>query len=430
MIDDQPLPTAASGSNVLNRLSAVLQQVEKDEAPSEPLGGPCPAQIDAATLGLVEIERRFETVGGVRHARPVGEPAGVADLADHLLSPFDIAEGGRIHLAGCSLDERPLLWVVFQHENLLQEGSQQENSPRAVSQRGDEILQENFFDAAGVELDTSLVASLGLRDVHGQKTPPQDLAWQIPRLSATAKQAVHDLPSPPDGKAPPRFIACVIVWCRYASGKLEVEFGEQSLNIPFEGWARHFADGTRKVPPLKCPHTGIPSYGIVQDDHGRISVKEAVSTCDVTGQRVVQSDLVQCRFTGKRALAEHTDSCSISGDAVLKDQLAVCGMCSQRVNPALIKRGHCRACRSLARVSKSDPRMALILGAYPTLDGWRHWSLAETQRVYILVGRGLVRRILVVAQKDPLEIVRVASGNRFSGNWTDAPADLRRELSL
>ncbi len=87
----------------------------------------------------------------------------------------------------------------------------------------------------------------------------------------------------------------------------------------------------------------------------------------------------------------------------------------------------CRACQRLAATAKSDPRMARILGVFPRLDRWRRWKMAETEAVQILVGSSFWQRVLVVVDKQTLDVRHLAAGTRWSRHWTEATAVERNE---
>jgi hypothetical protein len=71
--------------------------------------------------------------------------------------------------------------------------------------------------------------------------------------------------------------------------------------------------------------------------------------------------------------------------------------------------------------------MARILGEYPKLDRWKFWRLAESQSVYVMIAASLVKQMLLVVDKQTLEVLRAASGGRFSRRWTDADEPQRSE---
>jgi hypothetical protein len=71
--------------------------------------------------------------------------------------------------------------------------------------------------------------------------------------------------------------------------------------------------------------------------------------------------------------------------------------------------------------------MARILGAFPKLDRWQRWKMAETQSAHILVGASFWHRVLLVVDKQTLDVLHVAGGTRWSGRWSEATAVQRDE---
>ena len=128
-------------------------------------------------------------------------------------------------------------------------------------------------------------------------------------------------------------------------------------------------------------------------------------------------------------LAEFTAICPVTTLPVLRELLGNCALCQQRVGPAGLVAGTCRACRVLAVVTESDPRMARLLGEYPRLERWRRWRLSETLTAYIAVGAGIFKRLLLVVDKTSLEPLYLAEGQRLLRTWSPvAPADRNRIL--
>ncbi len=154
-------------------------------------------------------------------------------------------------------------------------------------------------------------------------------------------------------------------------------------------------------------------------DDGRLTVAEAIGICAETGRRALQIELETCAATGRTALEERFATCPVSEQRVLQSALETCEDCQQSVSPNVLEKGHCAACRGVHAVDKDDPRMARVLGEYPKLDRWRYWTIAETATVYILVATGVTRRLLVVLNKESLEVLRVARRGRFAQTWSD-----------
>ena len=100
-------------------------------------------------------------------------------------------------------------------------------------------------------------------------------------------------------------------------------------------------------------------------------------------------------------------------------------MCWQRVNPRVLVDGRCPACRQLVPVSKSDPDLARILETYPRLDRWRTWKMAESHAAQVLVGSSAWKRLLIVIDKQTLELLHVATSSRLTSKWNEV-TDLQR----
>ncbi len=120
--------------------------------------------------------------------------------------------------------------------------------------------------------------------------------------------------------------------------------------------------------------------------------------------------------------------CPISGTNFRRGGLVACGMCQQSVSPLVLYRGSCQVCRTLSPVGEEDTSFARLVGEFPRLERWSAWRMGESKSAYVLTAGAFLRRLLVVIQKEPLEIVRVASATRWIGGWAEAPDDLRREL--
>jgi hypothetical protein len=130
--------------------------------------------------------------------------------------------------------------------------------------------------------------------------------------------------------------------------------------------------------------------------------------------------LVECSVTGKRVLPDFTEPCPVTGLPTLRQEFDDCTQCLQRVSKAALEDGVCTACRSLSKVSKDDPRLVWIFGEHPGLDKWNRWQLAETATVYIAQAASLMKRLLVVVDKETLAVRRVATATRLASNWVDA----------
>jgi hypothetical protein len=166
---------------------------------------------------------------------------------------------------------------------------------------------------------------------------------------------------------------------------------------------------------------------VVTLEDGRITVPQAIAVCEESGRHVLISDLETCAITGRSVLSEMLETCPVSGQRLMATAMVPCSQCLQAVSPHCIRGGRCGACRSLQPVLPDDPRVARVLGEYEKLDRWSRWRIAETATRYILTAGTLVRRILIVLEKESLAIIRLADGTRFSKSWSDVPAEQRRE---
>ena len=61
-----------------------------------------------------------------------------------------------------------------------------------------------------------------------------------------------------------------------------------------------------------------------------------------------------------------------------------------------------------------------IFDEHAGLDRWSRWQLAESQTVYIAEAASLLKRLLIVVEKETLAVKRLAQANRLSATWIDA----------
>ncbi|GMQ80121.1 MAG: hypothetical protein BMS9Abin04_065 [Planctomycetia bacterium] len=400
-LPDGPWDSYKPGDRIVFRF-----EPEDDSSGSEP-GSPAerPQVVTPASdlfewlLGQLRAQGDRDRSGAV-HARPRQQPANVHEISDRLFSAYQV-DGGTVHLAGCCLEDRPLLRLTYRSAD---GGS----------------LWHRFLDENGRQIDAELVARLHLNDLVPTET--RDLPGQphpdIRHLLAVAARHEEPAAGGTSGRPAAERVARTLVWCRFAQGKLQFTLGPATAEQTFSGWAE-----TLEAPPFVCPQTGTAGYHLAATDDGLVTLAEAVATCDQSGRRVLARDLVRCGVTGQRVLASYTEICPVTAQPVLAANMATCTSCRQRVSRAVLDRRICRACRHLATVKKDDPRLARLLGDYPKLDHWRSWRLAETATVYITCGAGLLRKLLVVVDKRSFEPLHVARGSRFSGQWTPVAAD-------
>jgi hypothetical protein len=339
---------------------------------------------------------REENVGGSTaldstsqpiHLAAADQPTSVRQLTERLFPAYTI-DGGRVHLAGCHLEDRLFVRLTFRHGDL---------------------VTSLYLGADGRQVPDGLIEALGMRETVPLEKPPRDAVAEIQRLAEIGAHLTARRPALESSPGVPEVAA---IWCKFAQGKLRFSVGESSVDLPFGGWAR-----TVQAPPFVCPYTKQSTFHLGATDDGRIVAADAIEPCDETGRRVLADELIACSITGRRVVRELVGTCPLTEKPILRKAMAVCGMCRQSVSPATIERDRCTACRRLQPVNKADPRMARLLDEHSQLDRWRHWRLSETATVYVLVASGWFKRLLVVADKESLEIKVMATGNRMASRW-------------
>ncbi len=351
-----------------------------------------------------------ELQGGDRpvHATAAHQPISVHELAEHLFAQFKV-DGGHVHLGGCRLGDRPFLRLTYRHTRAADGASQ---------------LVHCFGTGDGELIDPTLREDLRLAELAAWPgRTPRIEASIVERWANLTRQQFHAL----QGDEGMQLIATTLVWCKYAEGKLTFSIGQKSVEVSFSGWGRLLV--TRRVlpPQYQCPLSGRMSYHLAATDDGRITVAEAIATCSESSRRVLESELRMCAVSGRLALPEYLQACPITGEAILASLLVKCAMCQQRVSPRVLAGGKCPACRQLAPVSKADPGLARILDTYPRLDRWRTWKMAESRAAQVLVGSSAWKRLLVVLDKQTLEVLHMAAGSRLTSKWIAATERQRAE---
>ena len=347
---------------------------------------------------LIDELKATQIVG---RAAPADQPESVRDVSQRLFDAYTV-DGGSVHLGGCTLEDRAILRVTY--------------LDRADATDGKPRLKHHFVALSGEPLDMSLVERLGLWHLVPLTRSIRLADDQRDRWKQIAEKATHDAARVNASDV----LLTTIVWCKYAEGKLAFVIGDATTSIGFSGWAHLFVDGSEKPPALACDSYPQGSRHLTATDDSKIVPFEAVVTCSESGKRVLSSDLETCQATGSKALPEYFASCPTSGARVLRRALVACATCQQKVSPASCESKQCSACRSLMKVSKSDPRMARVLDEYPKLDRWPGWKLAETSTAYVLVASSLTKRLLIVIDKGDLEVMRLAKGSYFSKKWAEA----------
>lgn len=347
---------------------------------------------------LIDELKATQIIG---RAAPAHQPESVRDVSQRLFDEYTV-DGGSVHLGGCTLEDRAILRVTYvEHSNA---------SDRKMR------LKHHFISLIGEPIDTSLVESLGLRQLVPLTRSIRVADDQCDRWQQVGEMAIGSLEQAKDCES----LLTTAVWCKYAEGKFAFVIGDATTSIPFSGWAQRFVNRSETPPALACPSYVQGSHHLAATDAGEIVPFEAIATCLESGKRVLSGDLETCQATGAKALPEFFVRCPASGVRVLQKTLVACETCQQLVSPTACEAKQCSACRSLAKVSKDDPRMARLLGEYPKLDHWPRWQLAETAAAYVLVANSLAKRLLIVVDKNDLGVLRLAKGTQFRKKWTEA----------
>jgi hypothetical protein len=343
---------------------------------------------------------------GALHARPRLQPMSVADVTASLFSAYQV-DGGQVHLAGCQLTDHPFLRLSFAGEN------------------PSDPVHHFYVAPDGSSVSDELVPRLGLDELEpiGKLPPRLDDNALRSLVSAGKRIAAKQTAERDPGATTVEPLAVTVVWVRHAEGRLQFTIGKQTAYLPFSSWAKLL-----KAQPFVAKGSGASTFHLAATDDGRIDAAEQVATCEESGRRVLRQELVQCSVTGKHVLADFTETCPVSGRPALRHEFVSCTVCKQRVSKAVMEAGACAACRSLAKTSKDDPRLVWIFAEHPGLDRWKHWQLAETQDVYIAEATSLLKRLLIVVEKEALTVHRLATASRLSQTWIEASDAERADL--
>ena len=345
--------------------------------------------------------------GAIEHRRPVHGPVAVNAIADKLFAAFQV-DGGRVHLGGCHLEDRPFLMLRY-------------DEPEMAGG-----VQDFYVAADGSSVTDELISQLGLDDTELiDELPPRIQPHDLDMMKAAGRRFANQhwhTGDPTASAGEPSYAA--LIWAKYASGQLQFTIGETSEALSFAGWA-----ALVEPQPFRCPHSGAATFHLAATDDGRIVAAGEIAVCEASGCRTLRSDLVECSVSGRHVLSSFVETCPVTGQPALKDCFENCSVCQQRVSSAAIQARVCRACRQMAPVKKDDPRLIWILGEHAGLDRWQHWRLAETQQAYIAEASSWLRRLLLVVDTETLDIRYLATRGRLSRKWEPVEGlDRDREL--
>jgi hypothetical protein len=353
------------------------------------------------------LAKRLRAAGPAVNVRPGDQPTAVNDVATRLFDAYRV-EGGQVHLGGCQLADLAFLRLSF-----------------AANEEGRPCVRHVFVSHDGSTVPDKLANDLGLLEVEPiHKYPPRlDDASLDALIGAGRRIAAKHSSSRDPSATTAEPIAIAVVWVKHASGKLQFTVGETTVEAPFSGWAR-----TIEAPPYVAEHSGASSFHLAATDDGRIDALESIASCEHSGRRVLALELVTCSVTGKSVLEEFAEICSVSGNYALIEQFGTCSVCRQRVGKTALDEETCDACHKLSKIKKDDPRLVWILGEHAGLDLWSRWRLTETADVYIAQAERLVKRLLVVIDKETLSVRHLATGGRFSSGWIPVSGDQRAAI--
>ncbi len=329
---------------------------------------------------LVSLER------GAIVGHPVAQPEVVHEFSSRLFDAYQVDEG-QTQLAGCHLTEVPFLRVTQLAEDNAAE------------------VEHRFFDAAGQRVPESTIAKLKLDRVA--TLDPHATSLGRPQIESLLAEA------PPMGE---RFVATTVVLAKRAEGAVQFGIREQCARVTFDDWTT-----TLTAPPFHCAATGIDTFHLAAIDDGRIVAAEAIALCEHSAARVLGRERVKCAVTGKLVDPRLAAVCPTSGAQLLEGELVACHACQQRVSPAVLAGGVCRACRGLPVVRASDTWVAGLVEQFPALAEYRKFQAGTSGGLRRVMAVGLWRRLLIVTPEDANEPTLVAMRQGMAGGWEEVP---------
>ena len=368
----------ATVSTIRRRWS--LRRSKRDEAATEEIQPLLEATSEQdVILGLISLINQKPEPPSLR---PSHQPLAVHEITESLFAAYRL-DGGKLHVAGCQLEDIPFLRMTTLTE------SADNESPS---------LSHQFFDASGQEVPVSTIKDLGLDQAVGC----QDIPHRIDeRVLSVRKQMVDQTTGG----------AVSLVWARHASGLLRFEFGEESVDTDFHGWVK-----TLKPPAAICPQTGAETYHLATTDDGKIIAAEQVALCEVSGKRCTSDELETCAETGKRVAPELLTTFAFTGDPVLKTQMQRCERCRSWVPASRLSRTGCVVCDSAKRTTQLPVSPEVLFAGFPKLVN-QSWFATEMEDKTILVNEGWFRRRVAIVDNSTHKLVYLAEASRLSSVW-------------
>jgi hypothetical protein len=395
-----------SFSNSASCVVAAMEAASSIEAPVVPRMAVLTSPVRSFRSATPADTNRNPDSRGLQHLLPNRQSPSVSELSTRLYAAYEV-QGGNVRLAGCALELRPIVHLTA--------------LCRASAAEAAQPL-ELFLGDDGLPLEANIAEELNLADFVAGDRPTRFPSSMLNDLVDRARWLLAENCREAGSKLDDATIETEIFWRRFAEGKLRFTIGDQSVVTTFADWA------DRLLPPaFVCPETGVKTFQVAVTDDGRIVAADEIAVCEQTNRRMLRGETVVCSVTGRRLAADLAQQCPITEQPVQHEQLTTCAICQMKVSPSAIDGHQCRACAASSTVKKSDPRMCLVLGEHPGLDRWRRFRLAETPQAYVLEARSLMQRLLVVVEKQTLEVKRLARRGRFQSAWNDVEPEGWRE---
>ena len=157
------------------------------------------------------------------HVAPAEQPTSVPEIAEILFPAYTVNDG-RVSLAGCALEDRLILQLVYEC--------------------GGQRL-EIYLNSEGKEVDGQPFIQQRKMKLAALANPPDGLEADLERLLAAGSRLAGDrLPAGSSAD----LTGCQAIWCKYVEGKLRFTIGGASIDLPFSGWTRTLAPAAVRLP--------------------------------------------------------------------------------------------------------------------------------------------------------------------------------------
>lgn len=341
---------------------------------------------------------KLRNMGSVVSLSPSDQPTAINDVVARLFESYRV-DGGQVHLGGCQLDDLPFLRLTYV----------------GTDEAGGPCVCHIFVAHDGTSVSPELAEQLGLLDVQPvlNRPPRIDDSALAALRSAGERIALQSCSTREPAARITEPLVTALVWIKHASGKLQFTIDETTVELPFSGWAKLI-----EAPPYVSSRTGASTFHLAGTDDGQIDAESEITQCQHSGKNVLRQDLVECSVTGKQVLEQFTRRCPVTGRPALEASFQACASCGEEVSQSALEAGSCAGCRSALPTAKNDPRLVWILSEHKGLESWGRWKIAETENVYIAVGSKLLKRLLVVVDKESLSVRKLATGGRLGSQWT------------